>query len=77
MAPLCLTIIYCASGKHEERRDEHGYVPRHFTRKILLPGVDFEKVTSSLSAEGVLSVEAPLPLPAIQEGGRSMAISNK
>ncbi|KAG9348646.1 hypothetical protein AGOR_G00124860 [Albula goreensis] len=50
------------SGTHEERRDEHGYVSRCFTRKYTLPpGADFEKVTSSLSPEGVLTVEAPLP----------------
>ncbi|KAG7483732.1 hypothetical protein MATL_G00041480 [Megalops atlanticus] len=55
------------TGKHEERRDEHGYVSRCFTRKYTLPpGADAEKVTSSLSPEGVLTVEAPLPKPAIQ-----------
>lgn len=32
----------------------------------LPPGADIEKVTSSLSPEGVLTVEAPLPKPAIQ-----------
>ncbi|XP_072518222.1 heat shock protein beta-1 [Salminus brasiliensis] len=54
-------------GKHEERRDEHGYISRSFTRKYTLPpGADVEKVTSSLSPEGVLTVEAPLPKPAIQ-----------
>ncbi|XP_048873393.1 heat shock protein beta-1 [Brienomyrus brachyistius] len=55
------------TGKHEERRDEHGYVSRCFTRKYTLPpGADVEKVTSFLSPEGVLTVEAPLPKPAIQ-----------
>ncbi|KAJ8412376.1 hypothetical protein AAFF_G00127120 [Aldrovandia affinis] len=55
------------TGKHEDRRDEHGYVSRCFTRKYTLPpGADAEKVTSSLSPEGVLTVEAPLPKPAIQ-----------
>lgn len=32
----------------------------------LPPGADVEKVTSFLSPEGVLTVEAPLPKPAIQ-----------
>lgn len=32
----------------------------------LPPGADQEKITSSLSPEGVLTVEAPLPKPAIQ-----------
>ncbi|KPP69966.1 heat shock protein beta-1-like [Scleropages formosus] len=55
------------TGKHEERRDEHGFISRCFTRKYTLPpGVDVEKVTSSLSPEGVLTVEAPLAKPAIQ-----------
>ncbi|XP_050966031.1 heat shock protein beta-1 [Labeo rohita] len=55
------------TGKHEERKDEHGFVSRCFTRKYTLPsGVDSEKITSSLSPEGVLTIEAPLPKPAIQ-----------
>ncbi|KAI5615579.1 heat shock protein beta-1, partial [Silurus asotus] len=54
-------------GKHEERKDEHGFISRSFTRKYTLPpGADAEKITSSLSPEGVLTVEAPLPKPAIQ-----------
>ncbi|KAL2095075.1 hypothetical protein ACEWY4_009794 [Coilia grayii] len=55
------------TAKHEERRDEHGYISRCFTRKYTLPpGADMEKITSCLSPEGVLTVEAPLPKPAIQ-----------
>ncbi|XP_067295816.1 heat shock protein beta-1 [Pseudorasbora parva] len=55
------------TGKHEERKDEHGFVSRCFTRKYTLPpGVDSEKISSSLSPEGVLTIEAPLPKPAIQ-----------
>ncbi|XP_023698425.1 heat shock protein beta-1-like [Paramormyrops kingsleyae] len=55
------------TGKHEERRDEHGFISRCFTRKYTLPpGVDVEKVVSSLSPEGVLTVEVPLPKLAIQ-----------
>ncbi|XP_064208273.1 heat shock protein beta-1 [Anguilla rostrata] len=55
------------TGKHEERKDEHGFVSRCFTRKYTLPpGTDAEKVSSSLSPEGVLTVEVPLPKPAIQ-----------
>ncbi|KAF7206603.1 heat shock protein beta-1 [Nothobranchius furzeri] len=49
------------SGKHEERKDEHGFISRSFTRKYTLPPTaTFEKVTSSLSPEGILTVEAPL-----------------
>nr|WCD24845.1 heat shock protein 27 [Schizothorax prenanti] len=55
------------TGKHEERKDEHGFVSRCFTRKYTLPsGVDSEKITSSLSPEGILTIEALLPKPAIQ-----------
>ncbi|XP_071753735.2 uncharacterized protein LOC139910369 [Centroberyx gerrardi] len=49
-------------GKHEERPDEHGFIGRCFTRKYRLPvGIDVTKFTSTLSVDGVLSVEAPLP----------------
>ena len=55
------------TGKHEERKDEHGFVSRTFTRKYTLPSTaDIEKVTSSLSPEGVLTIEAPLIRPAIE-----------
>lgn len=47
-------------GKHEEKEDKHGFVSREFTRRYVLPEeVDPEAVTSSLSLDGVLTVEAP------------------
>ncbi|XP_034048822.1 heat shock protein beta-1-like [Thalassophryne amazonica] len=50
------------SGTHEERQDAHGLVSRCFTRKYKLPhGVDLQHIGSSLSGDGVLSVEAPVP----------------
>ncbi|XP_068430383.1 heat shock protein beta-1-like [Clinocottus analis] len=50
------------SGNHEERQDEHGSVSRCFTRKYKLPkGVDSQHISSSLSGDGLLSVEAPAP----------------
>uniref|UniRef100_A0A8I5R6B7 Heat shock protein beta-1 n=1 Tax=Papio anubis TaxID=9555 RepID=A0A8I5R6B7_PAPAN len=55
------------TGKHEERQDEHGYISRCFTRKYTLPpGVDPTQVSSSLSPEGTLTVEAPMPKLATQ-----------
>nr|XP_039327080.1 heat shock protein beta-1-like [Saimiri boliviensis boliviensis] len=55
------------TGKHEERQDEHGFISRCFTRKYTLPpGVDPTQVSSSLSPEGTLTVEAPMPKPATQ-----------
>ncbi|NXK10721.1 heat shock protein beta-1 [Falco biarmicus] len=55
------------TGKHEEKQDEHGFISRCFTRKYTLPpGVEATAVRSSLSPDGMLTVEAPLPKPAIQ-----------
>ncbi|XP_075393011.1 heat shock protein beta-6 isoform X1 [Tenrec ecaudatus] len=49
---------------HEERPDEHGFVAREFHRRYRLPaGVDPTAVTSALSPEGVLSIQAA-PAPA-------------
>ncbi|CAD7004593.1 heat shock protein 23 [Ceratitis capitata] len=49
-------------GKHEEREDDHGYISRHFLRRYTLPkGYDANKVMSSLSSDGVLTVMAPKP----------------
>nr|QOX58978.1 small heat shock protein 20.6 [Trogoderma granarium] len=47
-------------GKHEEKRDEHGYISRHFVRKYVLPkGHDINQVVSNLSSDGVLTITAP------------------
>lgn len=52
------TII--VEGKHEEKRDEHGFISRHFVRKYVVPeGHDINKVVSNLSSDGVLSISAP------------------
>ncbi|XP_063234356.1 protein lethal(2)essential for life-like [Bacillus rossius redtenbacheri] len=54
-------------GKHEERKDEHGYISREFHRRYLLPDdVNVDALQSTLSSDGVLSIEAPkkaLPPP--------------
>uniref|UniRef100_A0A3B4GKT5 Heat shock protein beta-1 n=2 Tax=Haplochromini TaxID=319058 RepID=A0A3B4GKT5_9CICH len=64
------------SGKHEERKDEHGFVSRSFTRKYTLPpSADVEKVTSALSPEGVLTVEAPLIKPAIEHSETTIPVN--
>ncbi|XP_067000247.2 alpha-crystallin B chain [Anabrus simplex] len=63
-------------GKHEERPDEHGLISREFQRRYILPkDVDPNTVTSKLSSDGVLSIEAPrkaLPQP---EGERIIPIT--
>ncbi|XP_042215095.1 alpha-crystallin B chain-like [Homarus americanus] len=47
-------------GKHEQRPDEHGTISRHFVRKYTLPeDVLTDMVGSSLSPDGVLTIEAP------------------
>uniref|UniRef100_A0AAV2IVV0 SHSP domain-containing protein n=1 Tax=Knipowitschia caucasica TaxID=637954 RepID=A0AAV2IVV0_KNICA len=52
------------SGKHEAKRDEPGGVSRSFTRKYKLPlGLDLQHISSALSPEGLLSVEAPVEAP--------------
>lgn len=47
-------------GKHEEHADEHGFVSREFTRRYELPDdVEADKISSSLSKDGVLTIKAP------------------
>uniref|UniRef100_A0A3Q3VVX2 SHSP domain-containing protein n=1 Tax=Mola mola TaxID=94237 RepID=A0A3Q3VVX2_MOLML len=49
-------------GKHEEKPDEYGFIARCFTRKYRLPAeTDVTKMASMLSADGILTVEAPVP----------------
>ncbi|CAL7948314.1 unnamed protein product [Xylocopa violacea] len=48
------------TAKHEEKRDEHGWVSRHFVRKYMIPEqCDVDQVSSKLSSDGVLSITAP------------------
>ncbi|XP_076867390.1 heat shock protein, alpha-crystallin-related, b15 [Brachyhypopomus gauderio] len=54
------------AGKHEERQDERGIISRSFTRKYKLPAeVGVQQMSSSLSPDGILSVEAPLGTSAV------------
>ncbi|XP_071088156.1 alpha-crystallin B chain-like [Haliotis cracherodii] len=49
------------SGKHEARADDHGFVSREFTREFLLPeNVDTESMTSRLTEDGFLLIEAKM-----------------
>lgn len=64
------------TGKHEERKDEHGFVSRTFTRKYTLPSsANVEKVASSLSPEGLLTVEAPLIRSAIESSETTIPVN--
>ncbi|KAL1502294.1 hypothetical protein ABEB36_007460 [Hypothenemus hampei] len=52
--------ILTVEGKHEEKKDEHGYISRHFVRRYVLPkNYDIGKVESKLSSDGVLTITAP------------------
>ncbi|XP_061758910.1 heat shock protein beta-1-like [Nerophis ophidion] len=49
-------------GRHDERADQHGFISRCFTRRYRLPaGMDVTKMVSSLSVDGILTVEGPIP----------------
>ena len=55
------------SAKHEEQSDGKT-VFREYNREFLLPsGTDPEQIRSSLSKDGILTVEAPLPQPALTQ----------
>lgn len=54
-------------AKHEDTKD-NAKVFREFRRQITLPtGTILEDMTSVLSPEGILTVEAPMPIKAIEE----------
>ncbi|XP_072938682.1 protein lethal(2)essential for life-like [Epargyreus clarus] len=62
-------------GKHEEKRDEHGYVSRQFVRRYALPeGCLPDTVESKLSSDGVLSISAPLVLALPSSGEKIVPI---
>ncbi|XP_012270088.1 protein lethal(2)essential for life-like [Orussus abietinus] len=47
-------------GKHEEKKDEHGWISRQFVRRYLVPEqCDIEQVSSKLSSDGILTITAP------------------
>ncbi|GBN08670.1 Protein lethal(2)essential for life [Araneus ventricosus] len=65
------------TAKHEEKVDEHGLISREFTRRYIMPeGVDIDKVSSSLSPDGILTVEAPRkkPQPVLGPNERAVPI---
>lgn len=63
-------------GKHEERKDQHGFISRQFTRRYALPeGCTPDTVESRLSSDGVLTVTAPRKVPPAVQGERSVPIT--
>lgn len=68
-------VVNC---KHEDKADNFGYVSRQFSRKYLLPSdVVPETVTSTLSADGILTIQAPRKPLMIKdsEPGRAVPIA--
>ncbi|XP_045770151.1 protein lethal(2)essential for life-like [Maniola jurtina] len=62
-------------AKHEERRDEHGYVARGFTRRYKLPeGIVEDSVMCKLSSDGVLTITASLKAPSAATNERVVPI---
>ncbi|CAH2102045.1 unnamed protein product [Euphydryas editha] len=63
-------------GKHEEKRDEHGYISRQFVRRYALPkGCLPDVVESKLSSDGVLTITAPKVLPLPSSGEKIVPIT--
>ncbi|XP_050357196.1 protein lethal(2)essential for life-like [Nymphalis io] len=47
-------------AKHEEKKDQHGFVSRQFVRRYALPeGTESDNVVSKLSSDGILTISAP------------------
>lgn len=63
-------------GKHEEKKDEHGYISRQFVRRYALPeGTLPETVESRLSSDGVLTIIAPRKVVDAVKGERVVPIA--
>lgn len=63
-------------GKHEEKKDEHGFISRQFVRRFKLPeDSNPDGVESRLSSDGVLSVVAPRKADDVK-GERSVPITH-
>lgn len=61
-------------AKHEER-SENRTVYREYNREFHLPdGTDVEQIRSSLSKDGVLTVDCPLPSPQLHGASRRIPI---
>lgn len=70
-----LNIFFQVHAKHEEKTDTKS-VYREYNREFLLPkGVNPESIRSSLSKDGVLTVDAPLPL-SLTAGERLVPIAH-
>ncbi|KAH7703621.1 Protein HSP-17 a [Aphelenchoides avenae] len=65
-------------GRHEQKADKYGQIERNFVRKVKLPsGVKPEDVTSDLSVDGILTVQAEKPRPQEDSRVRHIPIRSK
>ncbi|XP_031765513.1 protein lethal(2)essential for life-like [Galleria mellonella] len=63
-------------AKHEEKKDDHGYISRQFVRRYALPeGTLPETVESQLSSDGVLTITAPRKVSEAVKGERKVPIA--
>lgn len=61
MAVKILDNVLMVSAIHEEKTDS-STVYREYHREFLLPlGIDREAIVSSLSRDGVLTIQTPMP----------------
>lgn len=63
-------------AKHEDIKDEHGYISRQFVRRYALPeGTLPETVESHLSSDGVLTITTPRKVAEVIKGERTVPIT--
>ncbi|XP_068083337.1 alpha-crystallin B chain-like [Anabrus simplex] len=63
-------------GKYEERPEEHGFISREFQRRHTLPkDVDPNAITSRLTSDEILTIEAPRKALPQLEGERVVPIT--
>lgn len=80
-APEELTVkivgkFIVVQGKHEERKDDHGFISRKFTRRYPLPeAAAAENVESRVSSDGVLTIIIPRKVPDLGPGELNVKIS--
>lgn len=62
-------------AKHDERKDDHGWISRQFVRKYMIPSqCDVDQVESHLSSDGILSISAPRKQP-LESGSNERVIN--
>jgi len=63
-------------GKHEEKKDEHGYISRQFVRRYTIPpDVKQDEINCDLSSDGVLILSAPRHVEQPKSAERQLPIN--